>query len=210
MDVLNTVGLVVVPLLAASAALRVWVRPVVRGVDWFSAFFWSAAAIGIGLDDGPGWLLVTGGVTAGLTLLAPLTVLIGALVRKPLIEVEPDEFRGRLLAACTAPDPPPAVLIGVGPDGTLTVWGLEAAGFPRNRHRTGSACAMCLLESVVEELADDGPAAVAEYRAHLRRRANQLFLLRHGTISGRWTADLRPVKGLNSPYPTPPCTVHRP
>ncbi|MFJ5234447.1 hypothetical protein ACIQBJ_31650 [Kitasatospora sp. NPDC088391] len=209
MDFVDVLGQVAVALLAGSSVVRVWVREGPRPGDVFSGFLWSAAAVALGWGDGPLWLSVLGWTGAGLTVLALLVPVIGAAVSRPLVEVDPVEFRARLLALGDGAGPPDAVLLGVGPDGTVTVWGLEAHGVPRHRHRPGPGCATCFLEGVVAELADNGPEVVEEYRVLLRHRANQLFLLERGVISGRWTAGLRPVRGLRAPFEHSPCSVHR-
>ncbi|MFJ1756344.1 hypothetical protein [Kitasatospora sp. NPDC088134] len=205
----QVVGQAAIALLAGSSVVRVWVREGPRVGDVLSAFLWSAAAVVLGWGDGPRWLLVTGWAVAGLTVLALLVPLIGAALSRPLVVVDPAEFRARLLALGDGAGPPDTVLLGVGPDGTVTVWGLEAQGVPRHRYRPGPGCATCFLEGVVAELADNGPEVVEEYRVLLRHRANQLFLLERGVISGRWTAGLRPVRGLKAPFEHSPCPVHR-
>ncbi|MFC8719409.1 hypothetical protein [Kitasatospora sp. NPDC057198] len=209
MSVWQTAGLVALPVLAGWSALRIVARQGSRALDYVSALFWSAVAIGSGLGDGPGWLLVAGWVTVVATALAHLLVVLARRFNKPLVAVAPAEFRARLLGLCTADGSPQAVLTGVGPDGTITVWGLEEAGIGRDRHHPLGACSSCLLEEVVAELAVNGEETVRQYRAHLRRRANQLFLLRRGVISGDWEAELRPVQGLKAPYRHPDCPVHR-
>ncbi|MFE6866168.1 hypothetical protein ACFVFS_06395 [Kitasatospora sp. NPDC057692] len=209
MDVLGTAGLVAVPVLAGWSALRIWLRDGSRVLDYASAVFWSGVAIELGLNEGPGWLLPAGCATAGATLAAHLLVLATAVLRRPPVTVDPAEFRRRLLETCAAPSAPEAFLAGVGPDGTITVRGLEAAGIPRHRHRPGPGCATCCLEGIVGELADNGAETVAEYRALLRGRANQLFVLRRTTIGHRWTAELRRVQGFATPFEHSPCPEHR-
>ncbi|BAJ26056.1 MULTISPECIES: hypothetical protein [Kitasatospora] len=209
MGVWQTVSLVFMPVLAGWSALRILARQGQRLLDYFSALLWSGAAIGLGLGDGPGWLLAAGCVTLAATLLAHLLVVAARRMNQPLREVDPAAFRARLLEVCTTDPSPPAFLAGVGPDGTITVWGLEEAGIPRDRHRPGATCGSCLLEDVVTELAVNGEDVVASYRTMLSRRANQLFVLRRGVISGDWEAELRPVQGLKAPYAHAPCQVHR-
>ncbi|WP_380282949.1 hypothetical protein [Kitasatospora purpeofusca] len=209
MDVLGTAVPAAIPLLAARSALRIWLRDGSRVLDYAAALFWSGVAIGLGLSEGPGWLLPAGCATAGATAAAHLLVLATAALKKPLVTVDPAEFRQRLLEACASPSGPESFLAGVGPDGTITVWGLEAAGVPRHRHRPGPGCATCYLEGIVGELADNGAETVAEYRALLRRRANQLFLLRRTTIGHRWTVRLRQVQGFKTPFEYSPCPEHR-
>ncbi|MFD7730407.1 hypothetical protein ACFV6F_08485 [Kitasatospora phosalacinea] len=209
MGVWQTVGLVLVPVLAGWSALRIVARQGGRALDYLSALFWSGVAVGLGLGDGPGWLLAAGCVTAVATVLAHLVVVAARRMNQPLVTVDPEVFRARLLAVCTADGSPEALLAGVGPDGTVTVWGLEAAGVGRERHRPGGVCGSCLLEAFVTELAVNGEEVVEQYRVQLRRRANQLFLLRRGVISGEWTAELRPVQGFKAPYEHAPCRLHR-
>ncbi|QKW23839.1 hypothetical protein HUT16_36285 [Kitasatospora sp. NA04385] len=209
MSMWQTVGLVTIPVLAGWSAVRIFARDGARGLDYLSALFWSGVAVGLGLGDGPGWLLAAGCLTFAATLLAHLLVVATRRLNKPLVTVDPDAFRARLLEVCTADGSPEALLTGVGPDGTITVWGLEAVGIGRERHRPGGSCASCLLEEVVTELAVNGEETVERYRARLRRRANQLFLLRRGVISGDWTAELRPVQGFKTPFEYAPCPVHR-
>ncbi|MFB7948873.1 hypothetical protein ACFC6L_28615 [Kitasatospora phosalacinea] len=209
MGVWQTVGLVVIPVLAGWSALRIVAWQGARALDYLSALFWSGVAVGLGLGDGPGWLLAAGCATTVATVLAHLLVVAARRMNQPLVTVDPEAFRARLLAACTADGSPEALLAGVGPDGTVTVRGLEAAGIGRERHHLGGACGSCLLEEFVTGLAVNGEEAVEQYRAQLRRRANQLFLLRRGVISGEWTAELRPVQGFKAPYEYAPCRVHR-
>ncbi|MFF4340875.1 hypothetical protein ACFY00_13190 [Kitasatospora sp. NPDC001540] len=208
MSVWQTVGLVVIPVLAGWSALRIFAWQGARARDYLSALFWSGVAVGLGLGDGPGWLLAAGCVTAVATVLAHLLAVAARRMTQPLVAVDPEAFRARLLAVCTADGSPEALLVGVGPDGTVTVRGLEAAGISRDRHHLGGACGSCLLEEFVTELAVNGEETAERYRALLRRRANQLFLLRRGVISGEWTAELRPVQGLKAPYAYAPCRAH--
>ncbi|MFB6893312.1 hypothetical protein ACFCX4_28805 [Kitasatospora sp. NPDC056327] len=209
MDVLHTVALAGVPLLALRSALRIRHRGWTLTPDHAVACLASGLAVWYGLTGGPGWLLIAGCVTAAVTVAAEATALAPGLVRHPVVTVDPAGFRERLLAACASPSGPERFLAGVGPDGTITVWGLESAGVPRDRHRTGSACATCCLEDIVAELADNGPETVAEYRIRLRGRANQLFRMQRTTIGHRWTADLAPVVGFKTPFEHSPCSEHR-
>ncbi|MGW4814856.1 hypothetical protein ACWEPB_24870 [Kitasatospora cineracea] len=205
----QTAGMVALPVLAGWSVVRILARVGTRNGDYAAAAFWSALAIGLGLGGGPGWLLAAGCVTAVAALLAHLLVLAVRAANRPQATVDPAAFRARLLEVCTADGSPPALMTGVGPDGTITVWGLEEAGVPRDRHHPSGACPTCLLEEFVTELAVNGEQTVRQYRAQLRRRANQLFVLHRGVISGDWEAELSPVRGPKAPYRHAACPVHR-
>ncbi|MER6395502.1 hypothetical protein ABT263_05465 [Kitasatospora sp. NPDC001603] len=209
MGLLHTACTVAVPLLAMWSVLRVWFRGDAVVADSLAAYCWSAVGIALGRTAGPWWLPAVCWTTAGATLLSHVISLLRLLFEKPLVRVDPARFRERLLEICGTETGPEAFLVGVGPDGTVVVRGLEAAGVPRHRHRPGPGCATCYLEEFVRELAVNGTDAVDRYRGLLKRRANRLFLLRRGVLDNRWTAELRQVPGFSTPFAYSPCAVHR-
>ncbi|MCX5215118.1 hypothetical protein OG689_38655 [Kitasatospora sp. NBC_00240] len=211
MDVWQMFGVLAIPVLAGWSVLRLWLRaggP--RLTDRLSAGFWSSAGLAVGWSTGPGWLVPVSWVLIGLALLthlSPLLELFASRYVGPARRVDPGEFRGRLLAVCLQ-ETTPGLIIGVGPDGGIVVWGLEAAGIGRDRNVLSQGCPFCFLEDLVAELVPEADAPVQAYRALLARQANQLFVLRRGVIDIQWQAELRQVQGLKKPYQAF-CGTHR-
>ncbi|GHH59940.1 hypothetical protein GCM10018781_04020 [Kitasatospora indigofera] len=211
MDGWQAFGVLAIPVLAGWSVLRVWLRsggP--RLTDRLAAGFWCSAGLAVGWSTGPGWLVPVSWVLIGLTLLTHLTGLVELFASRyvgPARGVDPEEFRLRLLAVCQE-EATQGLVIGVGPDGGLVVWGLEAAGVGRDRNILTWGCPFCFLEDLVRELVPEADGPVQAYRALLARQANQLFVLRRGVIDLRWQAELRQVQGLKKPFANR-CGTHR-